>query len=159
MDSLWDIMALVVSGAALSIAVFTVWRTDRNSSAATLVSLYEAMRAAWGRYFQAEKPEQINFEFAELINLIELACAVYLDAAVHGAMREMLEEYLIEVLDLLRADGEARNRMVDLMERPNTYKYLKRFLVKMRRQEKLGKLGYQAKSGSDEITNAVEGGG
>ncbi|MNR94664.1 DNA polymerase III subunit epsilon [compost metagenome] len=46
MDSLWDSTALIVSGAALGIAVFTVWRSDRNTSAATLVSLYEALRAA-----------------------------------------------------------------------------------------------------------------
>lgn len=159
MDDIWDFTALIVSAAALGLAVFTAWRSDRNTSAATLVSLYEALRAAWGRYLQAEEPVQVEFEFAELINLIELACAVYLDAAVHGATREMLEEYLVEVLEILRADDVARKRMAGFMERPNTYKYLKRFLGKMRRQEKLRALDDRSKLASDGIDTAAEGGG
>lgn len=159
MSSLWDATALIVSSAALGIAIFTVWRSNRNTSAATLVSLYEALRAAWGRYLQAEKPDQVEFEFAELINLIELACAVYLDAAVHGATREMLEEYLVEVLEILRADDVARKRMAGLMERPNTYKYLKLFLRRMRRQEKLGALDDQTKARSARIDATAEDGG
>lgn len=71
----------------------------------------------------------------------------------------MLEEYLVEVLEILRADDVARKRMAGLMERPNTYKYLKRFLGKMRRQEKLVALDDQTKSGADRIDAAAEGGG
>lgn len=141
MDSPWDIAAVIVSIVALSVAILTVWRSDRNASAATLVALYEALRGAWGRYLQAENPDRREFEFAELANLIELACAVYLDAAVHGAAREMLEEYLIEVLEILRDDDAARKQLAGLMERPNTFKYLKRFLTEARLQGKLGSLG------------------
>ena len=77
----------------------------------------------------ADRQHRREFEFAELANLIELACAVYLDAGVHGAAREMLEEYLIEVLEILRDDDAARKQLAGLMERPSTFKYLKRFLT------------------------------
>lgn len=137
MTSIWDVAALLASAVALIVAVIALRRSDRNASAATLVSLYEALRSAWGRYLQAKKPAQSEFEFAELVNLIELACSIYLDKAVHGAAREMLEEYLLEVLEILRSDDGARNRIASLMERPNTFKYLRRFFGEMRR---LGKL-------------------
>lgn len=137
MITLWDAAAMIVSLAALAVAVITVRRSDRNASAATLVSLYEALRAAWGRYLKAKKPDQTEFEFAELVNLLELACAVYLDGGVHGAAREMLKEYLLEVLEILRDDEVARRRITSLMDRPNTYKYLKRFLRRMRQEGQL----------------------
>lgn len=137
MITLWDAAAMVVSLAALAVAVITMRRSDRNASAATLVSLYEALRAAWGRYLKAEKPDQTEFEFAELVNLLELACAAYLDGGVHGAAREMLKEYLLEVLEILRDDEGARGRITRLMGRPNTYKYLKGFTRQMRRAGQL----------------------
>ncbi len=52
MASPWDAAALLVSVVALSVAIFTVWRSDRNASAATLVTLYEALRGAWGATFR-----------------------------------------------------------------------------------------------------------
>lgn len=141
MDSLWNGAALVASAAALIIAIVALRRSDRNASAATLVSLYEALRAAWGRYLAAKKPQQAEFEFAELINLLELACAIHQDKAVHGASREMLEEYLLDVLAIFRDDEGVRQRIASLRDRANTFKYLKRFLSEMRQRGMLGPLG------------------
>lgn len=146
MASPWDAAALLVAIVALSVAIFTVWRSDRNASAATLVTLYEALRSAWGRYLQAEAPERREFEVAELANLLELACAVYLDGGVHGAAREMLGEYLNEVLEILGSDREMRKQLSELKERPNTYKYLKRFLTQARLQGKLEPFNEAAES-------------
>lgn len=140
MSSLWDFAAVVLSIAALAVAVVALHRSDRNASAATLVSLYEALRAAWARYLAAGKPEAGEFEFAELINLIELACAIHQDKAVHGAAREMLEEYLIDVLSIFRSDTGIRARIASLRDRPSTFKYLTGFLSEMRMRGKLGKL-------------------
>lgn len=140
MDSLWDVAALVASAAALVIAIVALRRSDRNASAATLVSLYEALRAAWARYLAAKKPQQAEFEFAELVNLLELACSIHQDKAVHGAAREMLEEYLLDVLGIFRDDPSVRKRMASLRDRPNTFKYLKRFLSDMRERGMLGPL-------------------
>lgn len=140
MDSLWNVAALVASAAALLIAIVALHRSDRNASAATLVSLYEALRAAWGRYLAAKKPQEAAFEFAELVNLLELACAIHQDNAVHGAAREMLEEYLLDVLPIFRDDPSARERIASMRDRPNTFKYLKRFLSEMRQRGMLGPL-------------------
>ena len=140
MDSFWDLAALSASLGALVIAVVALRRSDRNASAATLVSLYEALRGAWARYLAAKKPVAAEFEFAELVNLLELACAIHQDKAVHGASREMLEEYLLDVLSIFRDDAGARQQIALLRDRPNTFKYLKRFLSEMRGRGMLGQL-------------------
>ncbi len=99
-----------------------------------------------GRYLQAESSERRAFEFAELANLLELACAVYLDAGVHGAAREMLGEYLNEVLEILGSDHGMRKQLSELKERPTTYKYLKRFLTQARLRGKLEPFNEAAES-------------
>lgn len=140
METAVAFLGLILAIVAIGVSVVAVRRSDRNASASTLVALYEGLRGAWERYLDEGDDGRRAFQFAELINLIELACAVVVDGAVHGAARELLEEYLAEVLLILVEDAEACERIAALRGQPNTFKYLRRFMMTAASKRRLSPL-------------------
>jgi hypothetical protein len=65
------LLALIVSFAALGLAWYALYRSNRNTSSATLVTLNVAFRDGWFRYLNAEEGINKQFELAELLNLVE----------------------------------------------------------------------------------------
>jgi len=124
--------SLAVAAVALVVALMALRRSDRNTSAGTLVTLYEAFRQAWNRFLNAESED--GYEFAELMNLVEIGCAVHLDGSVHGVSRELLEEYLCETVSLIESDAAARGHISRLKSKPTTFKYLRKFAATMKTQ-------------------------
>lgn len=134
-----DIPALIVSGAsffaslaALSVAWVAIGRSDRNASAATLVTVYQGFRDGWTRYGKAE-PEDRRYEMAELMNVFEIACAIHQDRAIHGVSREILEEYLCHTLSIFSEDEDARREVHAMKDAASTFKYVAMFEKQMRR--------------------------
>jgi len=127
------IVSLLVALGAFGIAWFAAQRSDRNASAATLVTLNEGFRQGWRRYLDETASDRRNYELAELVNLFEIACATYLDKAIHGHSRELLEDYLCRTLTLIAENTDARQQVVEMTEAPTTFKYLALFLSHMRR--------------------------
>lgn len=119
--------SLLVSVVALGVGYYAITRGDKNGSSASLIALTEALRQAWGRFLLAEGEAHRHHEFADLANLLEIACALELDRAFKGKPREILHEYLESVITMLSQDEDARNRLGLLKGRETTFKYISEY--------------------------------
>lgn len=124
--------SVAVSVIALAVAVVAIRKADRNSSAATTVTLNEAFRQAWPRFLSANDEDR-QYEFSELMNLLEIGCAIYLEGSISGISRELIEEYLGNTLSLLESNEDARSRIELMRHSPTTFRYVRQFLVRTRR--------------------------
>lgn len=139
--------AFVVAIASLSVSVvsiFVAWhaicKSNKNSSAATLVTLYEGFRQAWQRFLDA-KPDDNGrqYQLSELMNLAELACAIHSERSFVGISRELIEDYLQSSLSLLANNEDVRKRIPAMFHSRETFKYIRRF-IESRPDEQLSKL-------------------
>ena len=108
-------------------AVLALRRSDRNASAASLIALSEALGRAWRRFLTA-KEEKRTYEFAELCNFLEIACAILADKAIHGVARKIVDELMEATLLMIDEDQDAYARLKALREKPSTFQYLTAFL-------------------------------
>jgi hypothetical protein len=122
-----------VSLIALAVALYAIGRSNRNSSVATLVTVNDGFRQAWQRYFSAAEGAK-DREFFELLNLIEIACAIHCEKSLFGVSRELSREYVEHVLLLLEGNMDARRRLEGAIHAPTTFKYIRRFRSEMRRR-------------------------
>lgn len=111
---------------AVVIAIYAIRRGNKNSSVATLVTLNDGYRQAWQR-FLAAKGDQREYEFSELMNLLEVGCAIDAEKSLVGVSREIAREYLTHALQLLDAHEEARRLTMAASHDPTTFKYVRRF--------------------------------
>lgn len=133
-DPSWiDSGALVLSAAALVIAIVAWRNSDRNSSAATLLAIFEAFRQGWERLDEPD-PAKRNYHFHSLMNLFEVGSAIHQDRSVHGASKKLLEDYMRDTLTMIAKDDRARAEIARMRNDPNVFEYLKRFLKALRRQ-------------------------
>jgi hypothetical protein len=119
--------SLFVAFVALAVACYAILRANKTTSAATLVSLNEGFRSAWGRFFTA-KEEQKTAELAELLNLFEIACAIRLEGSVSGNSAELLREYLDNVLRLLTGNSYICQQVGPLLQNEATFIFIRKFL-------------------------------
>jgi len=94
-----------------------------------MVTLNEAFRQAWHRFLSADTETGRQYEFSELMNLLEIGCAIYLERSLSGVSRELTEEYLGNTLSLLEANVDARRRIELMRHSKTTFKYIRLFLV------------------------------
>ena len=127
------VLSVAVSLIALTVAIVAIRKSDRNTSAATLVTLNEGFRQGWHRFLPAKDEAERQHEFSELMNLLEIGCAIYMEGSLSGVSRELAEEYLGNVLSLLEANQEARTRIEEMRQSATTFKYIRQFLVRMGR--------------------------
>jgi len=120
-----------ISFIALGIAIYAVRKGNRNSSAATLVTLNDGFRQAWLRFLNAKDEQTMQAEFSELMNLIEIACAIYLEKSLSGVSRELAREYLEGILNLIKSNADARSRIEAMRHSPTTFKYIRKFRRKL----------------------------
>jgi hypothetical protein len=151
--TLSDLMAGCSFGVALAavvVAIYTVWRGSLNTSAGTLVTLNGGLQEGWRRFLCGQTPEARSYEFAELMNLLELSAAIFDEKSLVGVSRKLMEEYLCRTLSLLEQSPKARNDIAALRHSPDTFEYLKRFLVEAKASGKYKRftvaLGVQAES-------------
>lgn len=94
--------------------------------------LNESFRQAWDRLFKADLDSK-SYELAELLNLLEIVCASYLESSLTGNSRTLLKDYLDRVLSLLVNNAEIERRVSEeLIQSPKTFKFIKRFLRQKR---------------------------
>lgn len=116
--------SLFVALAALAISIYAISRANRTASAATLVTLNEGFRQAWDRYLQARTIDDL----AELLNLLEIACAMFIERSLTGNSRILAREYIKNVLSILARNPEVSEQAVQLLQTPDTFRFIKRFM-------------------------------
>jgi hypothetical protein len=120
--------SLLVSAISILVACYAIRRSNRNSSAATLVTLYEGFRQAWQRFLDAEDDSERQYQLSELMNLAELACAIHSERSFVGGSRELVQDYLQRSLSLLVDNENVRRQVPAMFHSPETFKYIRRFL-------------------------------
>jgi hypothetical protein len=119
--------SLAVAVVALSVAWYAIVRANKTTSASTLVTLNEGFRQAWGRFLTAY-PDTRNYELAELLNLCEIACAVYLEKSLSGNSRKLMFEYLDGIFQILVKNEYSNEHVPPLLQSKTTFVFIKQFL-------------------------------
>jgi hypothetical protein len=120
--------SLGIALVALVVSWFGIWRANRTTSAATLVTLNEGFRQAWTRFFDAQDEPKKYYELAELLNLFEIACAVYLEKSLSGNARTLMSEYLENVLQHLVRNEYTKEQVGFLLQSATTFIFIRKFM-------------------------------
>ncbi|MHB1936640.1 MAG: hypothetical protein ACYCOR_08650 [Acidobacteriaceae bacterium] len=121
--------SLIIALAALALSAYAIIRANKTTSAATLVTLNEGFSQAWVRFLQANAAAQA-YELAELLNLLEIACAIYLEGSLSGNSRKLMFEYLDGSLTILVKNQCASKDIPSLLQSETTFIFIKKFLNK-----------------------------
>jgi hypothetical protein len=132
-----NLMALLLYVAALVYAVAQLRLARRAASAGSLIPLYESFRQAWLEFDMAANEQTKQHAFADVANLLELACAIDIDKLFVGETKGLLERYLIEIFTLIQNSPDAVTRMQRLVHTSGTFKSICAFLLKHKSQLKL----------------------
>jgi len=119
--------SLLVALAALAVALFALYRGNRNTSAATVVALNVAFRDAWERFLNAKEDDQ-EFHFAELMNLFEIACAICQENSLAGVSADLVKIYMQDTLGELVKSPYADVQVPFLLTGPTTFLHIKKFM-------------------------------
>lgn len=124
--------SLVVAGAALVISIYAIVRANKTTSAATFLALSEGFRQAWDRYLDEDDPAMKRYNLADLLNLLELACGIYLEKSVSGNSRKLAVAYLNNVLLILINNSQVNVEITSLLQNKDTFIFIRKFLKKKR---------------------------
>ncbi|MFO1099049.1 MAG: hypothetical protein U1E81_12500 [Xanthobacteraceae bacterium] len=121
-------IALVLNAAALFVAARQLFDGRRASSAGALIALTESFRQAWLQFSNAIDEDAKQHGFADIMNLLECACAIFDDALFFGRTGRLLEDYLCHVFILIGQSQDARKRIEAMMLTEKTFEHILHFL-------------------------------
>lgn len=119
--------SLFVAVIALVVAITAIYKGNRNSSVATLVTLSEASRQAWQRFLSAPNEDTKWYELAELVNLLEISSAILNEKSFAGVSKDLLKDYLSEAVSLLINDPYASKAVDKMWSAPTTFEHIRKF--------------------------------
>jgi hypothetical protein len=122
------LIALVVNAVVLYVAARQLFHGRRAASAGALIALNESFRQAWLQFTNAQTEDAKQHGFADVLNLLELACAVFEDKLFVGRGGRLLEDYLLHVFYLLGESQDARKRIEPMMVTEKTFEHTLRFV-------------------------------
>lgn len=93
----------------------------------------EGLRAAWQRYFSSVNEEK-TYELSELMNALELGCAIYSEHSLSGVSRKIAAEYLCASLSMLEQSDDARAAIAAMRHSPTTFEYTLKFITSAKRR-------------------------
>ncbi|HEX7760119.1 MAG TPA: hypothetical protein VF459_11490 [Caulobacteraceae bacterium] len=138
-ETLWATLALGLPSLVIALVALYVARTalknaDRNSSAAQVVALQDAISVGWRRFLTTIEASWKDHEFAELINVFETAASLHQEGALQGKAKKMVYLHLCNSLELISENDEARARIAKLREAPVTFEYLVDFVKEAKKR-------------------------
>jgi hypothetical protein len=114
------------------VAVFAIRKGNRNSSAATVLTLNDGFRQAWQRFVSTTGFDQ-DYEWHELMNLLEIGCAILLEGSLAGISRKLARLHLVNQLLVIEKDSEAARRYADAMHDETVFENIRKFQKKTAR--------------------------
>jgi hypothetical protein len=73
----------------------------------------------------ADSQDKKSHEFAEILNLIELSCAIYKEKILVGSARDIYENYVEDVLLIIEKNDERLRELERFIHKPNTFENIK----------------------------------
>ncbi|MBP1848489.1 hypothetical protein J2046_006785 [Rhizobium petrolearium] len=72
-------------------------------------------------------------EFKELLNEIEMACAIYLDGQMSGRTGELAKCVVCDLLEMINEDPDLREELEQAIHAPDTFRNIRDFREKVKR--------------------------
>lgn len=128
------LVALILTAIALIFTGQQLLIGRRSASATALISLNESFRQAWLHFLKATEDDARQHAFADVMNLLEISCAVFEDKLFVGRSGKLLENYLCHIFILIRDSDDARQRIEKLLLTPLTFQHVVVYLERHRGQ-------------------------
>jgi hypothetical protein len=139
--SIATFIAVLLNGYAIYVALRQLKIGRSGASAGALIALNESFRQAWLEFTKVETEDTKQHAFADVMNLLETACAIFEDKLFVGKAADLLETYLCEVFILIEKSDDSRSRIQSMFTTPTTFQHITRFLSTHR--ERLRGLRFQ----------------
>ncbi|OCJ03845.1 hypothetical protein A6U87_17610 [Rhizobium sp. AC44/96] len=114
-------------------------KNDRLAvSAGALGELRASMMQRVDRLHHANKTEDVvlwSDEVQELMNDIEMACAIYLDGQMSGRTGRLAKNMICDFLDMFNHDEDLREEMVKAIHAPDTFANIRDFRARVIRHD------------------------
>ena len=120
--------SFVVSLIAAAVSIYAIFKSNRNSSVATLVSLNQGWSQAWKSFLTSKDDEERFFNLAELMNLLEIACGIQVEHSLFGMSRIILTDYLDDSLTLLIDNSFTNVEIAKMLHSPKTFRNVKQII-------------------------------
>ena len=117
---------LVINTLALFLAAWSIRRQADAIDVRLYFQITEKISTAWRQYKDSEE-ENRNFEMTELLNLLESLAHFYFKRRIHGVTRDMVKEYLLEIVPEIGRENRVREVFQENRSGPDTYDYIRRF--------------------------------
>lgn len=124
-------LSLLVAVGGIWIAIWTLGRGNRNSSAALVYSMHLGFIEAWESYLGEKDDDLRPLKMSNILGLIETSAAIHCDTAMVGASAELMEEYLRDVLGHIASRPELVAEVEAMRHTPTTFVFLDRFIDAM----------------------------
>jgi len=117
---------LLVGVASLLWTTSALRQQARATDFENYLALQEKFAEAWRRFRDADDSTK-EFEFTEVLNLLEASCHLHNKGVLRGTSREMVADYLEDILPPLFKDDYAREVIDRSFSAPDTYFHIRRF--------------------------------
>lgn len=125
-----QVAALVVAAGSLLWTGRSLNLQSRAHDLASHLMLTERFSDAWRKFRAAEPGDDRDYEFTEILNLIEGVCLLHNRGALHKSTREIMGDYLKEVIEHFHKNDYARERVKKTMSSETTYAEMRSFAEK-----------------------------
>lgn len=115
---------LVVNVCALGATLWSIHRQSKATDARNYFYIKEKIADAWRRYGISGKGEK-DFNFSEILSLLEGACHLYNKRIFYGATKEQIRDYMREVMPEVCKDVEGR--LINSVSGPETHSEMEKF--------------------------------
>ena len=121
-----NIFALVVNIFAFLSARLAMRRQVHALDLSSYFKFTEKFANKWRKFKNADEKDK-EFEFVEVLNLLETASHLYNRRIIHGATRNMVRDYLREVIRDVFQNEYAKEVISKNHSGPDTYAHIRQF--------------------------------
>jgi hypothetical protein len=114
---------------AAIIAIVQLGQARRATSGAAVLSIVDGLETAWQRYQDVGGDADAQRRtFGRLMNLLEVACAVYLDELFTGRSGQLLCDFLDDNIALIERSEDRLMFADQLRDHPDTFDHILQFI-------------------------------
>jgi hypothetical protein len=122
------LIALPVTSIALIVAAVQLFYGRKAASGGALIALFESFRQVWLQFSNAKDEGAKQHTFADVMNLLNMSCAIFDDNLFVGRSGRLLEFYLCHVFGLIEQSDDAKKRIQPMIMTEKTFEHILNFI-------------------------------
>ena len=131
----WILLGLLIlNGVTLGFTAWWIRRQARTNDLKSYLQLREQFTNGWRKFRDAEEKKK-EFEFIEVLSLLEAASHLYNQSIFYGATKKMVGNYLQEVILDVFKNEYAKKQFINSRSSPTTYSEIRNFAKSQRIKE------------------------